>query len=185
MSNDGSTFHKLGSFSAPFGLPFIFGNARSCKSETVRPDPVASSNVLPFGLAPPLAVLSETAITEVMRRKRSKTSSLLSCVPRGRGICDERWSRKYSKVLEICSSTGSHPGIGVECRPSLPRLITPETRLSQSTNEMISYCALGSLMLLSRNCSIDRRQVMRNESWKPDAQGVLSRSGKSSAAAIL
>jgi hypothetical protein len=138
MSNEGLTFHRLGNFSTPLVVPFIFGSARSCSNETFLPDPVANSNVLPFGLPLPCAVFIATTIAIDMRRKYANTSSLLSLCSRGRGIRDDSWSQKYSKVRAIWSSTGSHPGIGEEYCPSFPRLTTAETKLDQSTNEMNS-----------------------------------------------
>jgi hypothetical protein len=113
---------RLGNFSVPFVMPLSFGSVTSCKSETVRPAPVASSNVPLFGL------FNAPCITDVTRRNRSKISSFLSWFSRGRGICDESWSRKYSKVRAIWSSAGSQPGRGDECIASLPKLTTPETR---------------------------------------------------------
>lgn len=183
-SNVGLIFQGACDLSSPLE-PFIFGKGRSCRSETVRPDPVASWKVLPPGLVLPDELVRAIFMTAVMRRKRSKISSLVSCGSRGRGICDASWSRKYSNDLATCSSVVSHPGIGVECSASLLKLVIVETRLSQSTKHKNSYWLDWSFMLLSRNCSIERRHVTRNESWKPEAHGVLSRSVNSIEAAVL
>ena len=77
ISSDGVTSRKLGNFSTPLvvPLPLILGSDRLWRRDTVRPEPVASSNVLPFGLPLPIASCSASLMTEVMRRKRSNASS--------------------------------------------------------------------------------------------------------------
>ena len=93
-SNEGFTSRRLGSFSAPFVIPpLIFGRARLCSSDTVRPEPVESSNVVPLGLLLPGASCRARRIIEVMRRNRSNASSRLFEVSRGRGMSEESWSR--------------------------------------------------------------------------------------------
>lgn len=184
ISKVGLTFHGAGRLSAPLTTPLGCSGGRSCRIETACLELDVISKADPLGLPRPGTFFDAIFIIAVIRRNLSNKSSLCSC-PSLRGSCVHSLSRKCSKVFEICNSAGSHPGMGDACNASFPRVVKLFTRLSQSMIERNSYWVVDNWVLLSRNCSIERRQLIRVESWKPDAHGVLSRSESSRDAAHL